>query len=232
MKIYVASSWRNDHQPKVCEVLRAAGHEVYDFRNPKPGNEGFSWRQVDPTHKPGDPVTAEHWRRLVDYPVALEGYALDMGAMEWADACVYVLPCGRSASFEAGWFFGQRKPLVVLALDPTEPELMFREATIVGSLAEMLDALPSRVAMPVAITRVLKRLRPLAEIGQRVIDYFADTGECLLCDVDADRENGGPPVHEEHCNLAPVCGEGQEGKEPKSDSVSAALPVDQGGEPR
>ena|SRR6185312_5276760 len=84
----------------------------------------------------------------------------------------------------------------------------------------------------VAITRVLKRLRPLAEIGQRVINYFADTGECLLCDVDADRENGGPPVHEEHCNLAPVCGEGQEGKEPKSDSVSAALPVDQGGEPR
>ncbi|HVZ89588.1 MAG TPA: hypothetical protein VHG72_21685 [Polyangia bacterium] len=140
MKIYVASSWRNAHQPKVVEVLRSAGHEVYDFRNPRPGNEGFSWRSVDPAHKHGEPVTAAQWRRMVDHPVALEGYALDMGAMKWAEACVYVLPCGRSASFEAGWFLGQGKPLIALTFEPTEPELMFREATIVGSLAEMLDA--------------------------------------------------------------------------------------------
>ena len=143
MKIYVASSWRNEHQPKVVEVLRSAGHEVYDFKNPAPGNQGFSWRQTEtPGYQHGDKVPADLWRRMVDHPVALEGYALDMGAMKWADACVYVLPCGRSASFEAGWFLGQRKPLVVLAFEPMEPELMFREAAIVGSLAEMLDALP------------------------------------------------------------------------------------------
>jgi hypothetical protein len=144
MKIYVASSWRNVHQPKVVEVLRSAGHEVYDFRHPTAGSDGFSWRQADPTWKPGDLVTVAHWRRLVDSPVALDGYALDMGAMKWADACVYVLPCGRSASFEAGWFLGQGKPLVVLAFEPVEPELMFREAAIVGSLAEMLDAVEAR----------------------------------------------------------------------------------------
>jgi hypothetical protein len=43
----------------------------------------------------------------------------------------------------------------------------------------------------------------LQKIGHRVVDYFNDVGECLLCDVDADRVPGGPPVHEEHCSLHP-----------------------------
>jgi hypothetical protein len=41
MKLYVASSWRNARQPEVVARLREAGHEVYDFRNPAPGNTGF-----------------------------------------------------------------------------------------------------------------------------------------------------------------------------------------------
>lgn len=123
----------------MVRVLTSAGHEVYDFKNPAPGDNGFGWRQVDPSHDHGEPVTAERWRRMVDHPVALKGYAHDMGAMKWAELCVYVLPCGRSASFEAGWFLGAGKRLVVLALEATEPELMFREAAIVGSLADMLD---------------------------------------------------------------------------------------------
>lgn len=152
MKLYVASSWRNAHQPAIVAVLRAAGHEVYDFRNPAPGNIGFSWREVDPLYQHGSLVSAAKWRQLVDSPVARDGYALDFGAMQWADACVYVLPCGRSASFEAGWFFGAGKPIVVVALDAVEPELMFREAQIVGSLAGMLDAISdlSRGTSPVA----------------------------------------------------------------------------------
>jgi hypothetical protein len=32
MKIYVASSWRNERQQDVVKTLRAANHEVYDFR--------------------------------------------------------------------------------------------------------------------------------------------------------------------------------------------------------
>lgn len=40
-KIYVASSWRNQHYPEVVRRLREAGHEVYDFRNPPHGDAGF-----------------------------------------------------------------------------------------------------------------------------------------------------------------------------------------------
>jgi nucleoside 2-deoxyribosyltransferase len=47
-----------------------------------------------------------------------------MDGMEWADACVLVLPCGRSAHLEAGWFAGKGKPVFVLTFDGEEPELM------------------------------------------------------------------------------------------------------------
>ena len=42
-RIYVASSWRNKYQPEVVAALRKAGHEVYDFRNPKDNPGGFHW---------------------------------------------------------------------------------------------------------------------------------------------------------------------------------------------
>lgn len=34
-RIYLASSWRNEHQPRILALLRDAGHEVYDFRHPQ-----------------------------------------------------------------------------------------------------------------------------------------------------------------------------------------------------
>jgi len=141
VKIYVASSWRNVMQPAVVEQLRRLGHDVYDFRNPKPGNEGFSWKQVgavDYTH--GAKVNAENYRAMVDHPVAQDGYAADIGALRDCDACVYVLPCGRSASWEFGYAMGEHKPCFVLWVGDHEPELMFREATICASLDELCIA--------------------------------------------------------------------------------------------
>ena len=31
-RIYAACCWRNEFYPEVVEALRAAGHDVYDFR--------------------------------------------------------------------------------------------------------------------------------------------------------------------------------------------------------
>ena len=47
-RIYLASSWRNMQQPALVAWLRDIGHEVYDFRNPGPGDNGFSWKSIDP----------------------------------------------------------------------------------------------------------------------------------------------------------------------------------------
>ena len=46
MKIYVASSWRNEYYPDTVKTLREAGHDVYDFRNPPGGGNGFHWSDV------------------------------------------------------------------------------------------------------------------------------------------------------------------------------------------
>ena len=46
-KIYLAISWRNEQQQDLVQLIRKHGHEVYDFKNPSPGNIGFAWSQID-----------------------------------------------------------------------------------------------------------------------------------------------------------------------------------------
>jgi hypothetical protein len=150
MRVYVASSWRNVDQPLVVEFLRVAGHEVYDFRHPTEGTRGFSWADAgipcDGDPRNGAPfknrqVTAEELARALAHPVAQEGFRLDSAAVAWCDACVLVLPCGRSAHLEAGWAAGAGKRLIILTLEATEPELMYAWGTVVGSIGDLLHAL-------------------------------------------------------------------------------------------
>lgn len=126
MRIYVASSWRNLVQTRVVEALRADGHEVYDFRDPDdrgvPG--GFSWREIDDDWLNWSP---EKFRELIHHQAASVGFTRDFEAMQKADACVLVMPCGRSAHLELGWCAGAGKRTLIL-LAPGEPELMYRIA--------------------------------------------------------------------------------------------------------
>lgn len=122
MRIYLASSWRNTYQPTVLAELIAAGHEVYDFRHPAPGNTGFGWSQTIDR-----PITdAATLLEALAHPRAVEGFGFDYRAMQWADACVLLLPSGNSAHLEAGWFAGRGKPVAVLAPMLKEPELMYK----------------------------------------------------------------------------------------------------------
>lgn len=126
-RIYVASSWRNAHHPSVVERLRQAGHAVYDFRHPFNGVPGFAWSELDSEWQNW---TAEKYRKiLTTHPIAARGFVSDLRAMQWADVCVLVLPCGRSAHLEAGWFCGQGKRTIILTRDGEEPELMALLAT-------------------------------------------------------------------------------------------------------
>lgn len=143
MRIYVASSWRNYSQPGIVHILRRIGHEVYDFRNP-PNNSGFGWEQVNPNLKhhmdSAGRVSPSIWRVMLANHIAKAGYESNKGAIEWCDTIVYLLPCGRSASWEMGYATALRKKLYVVAFEPTEPELMFREAKILISMPEVFDA--------------------------------------------------------------------------------------------
>lgn len=123
-KIYLASSWKHDGQPALVEALRAAGHAVYDFRNPAPGKAGFAWSQIDPDWQTwGLRQFVENLRS----PIAAAAFALDANALRRCDTCILLLPSGRSAHLEAGFAAGQGKNVIVMlsADEPAPNELMY-----------------------------------------------------------------------------------------------------------
>lgn len=127
-KIYVASSWRNPAQPQIVAMLRAAGHAVYDFRNPKEGDHGFSWKDVVLDRDERGYCTASDLQHALSHPRAVEGFHSDYDAMRWAEVGILLLPCGRSAHLEAGWMAGAGRTVLVLAPpsgEAIEPELMY-----------------------------------------------------------------------------------------------------------
>lgn len=134
--IYLASSWRNDYQPEVLAALRAAGHEVYDFRNPAPGVSGFAWDAIDPAWLGWTP---EGFVGALGTQIAADGYRNDWDAMERSEVGVLLLPCGRSAHIEAGYFVGHpEKRLHILMPELPEPELMYLMADGIHLTAEDL----------------------------------------------------------------------------------------------
>lgn len=123
MKIYVASSWRNEFQPEVVTFLRGLGHEVYDFRHPNEFDRGFSWSEIDINWKNW---SQEQYIKALEHPKAHEGFNNDFRAMITSDCCLMVLPCGRSANTEAGWMKGYGKKVYVYQPIKQEPELMYK----------------------------------------------------------------------------------------------------------
>ena len=126
MQIYIASSWKNKFIDMVYQsLIYHRRNNVYDFRYPSVGEKGFHWSDVDPNC---DKWTPYDYKQNLNHPLAERQFKNDIEAMKACDACVLILPCGRSAHSEAGWFAGQGKPVYVFI--PTEkdfePELMYK----------------------------------------------------------------------------------------------------------
>ena len=140
-KIYLASSWRNTDQPSAVAQLRAAGHDVYDFRNPPDEGipNGFRWSEIDPSW---EAWSAGVYREKLRSPLAQRGFNSDFDGMKWADVGVLLLPCGRSAHLELGWMAGAGKHTIIWTRDGQEPELMALLASqICISASEVIEAL-------------------------------------------------------------------------------------------
>jgi hypothetical protein len=134
MRIYVASSWRNNYQPEVVKWLREMGHEVYDFKD----SEGFHWSEVDPDWQKW-PEDVQRYIAGLDHPCAVRGFNRDMQALQECDVCIMVMPCGPSASMEMGWAVGAGKLVAVYAPEIREPDLMVKMANIVTNDRSILE---------------------------------------------------------------------------------------------
>lgn len=138
-KIYVASSWRNKYFPAVVEALRAKGHEVYDFRNPPHGGNGFRWTDID---EKALEWSFDEYSEGLHHPKAERQFKADLEALEWADTCVLVLPSGRSAHTEAGWMAGAGRRVFVYIPEMQEPELMYKLFDgVADSMEDLLEAI-------------------------------------------------------------------------------------------
>jgi hypothetical protein len=146
-QIYVASSWRNQLQQTVVQLLRSRGHRVYDFKHPDDTvDRGFHWGDAGLEHSnpiDGDPravdlAAAGDFVAALSDRAAIQAFHRDFDAMVDADTFVLVLPCGRSAHLELGWAVAAGKRTAVLLDDPCTPELMYR---MVDRLAARLEDL-------------------------------------------------------------------------------------------
>ena len=113
--VYVIGSLRNPEIPKVSEVLRGHGLEVFD-----------DWFAASPTAD--DAWKEYHEARGQGYMEALDGWAadsvyrFDKKHLDRSDAAVLVLPAGRSGHLELGYMIGQGMPSYIL-LDVSEDTL-------------------------------------------------------------------------------------------------------------
>jgi hypothetical protein len=131
--IYVASSWRNKWQQEVVKHLRENDFDVFDFRNPC--NDDVRWNEIWSKMDPNWQKWSFHdGIRFLDHPLSQTGFALDFSAMNRSSAAVMVMPCGKSAHLESGYFVGAGKPLVIFTPQDCqypegEPELMYLMAS-------------------------------------------------------------------------------------------------------
>ena len=125
LKIYLASSWKNKEYEQVLNTLRLEGYETYDFKHPENKElSSFDWENLD---KECDSWNCSDFRKALNHPETIKAFNKDFQAMQEADFCVLLLPCGRSAHSEARWMKGNGKKVFILDLSENpKPELMYR----------------------------------------------------------------------------------------------------------
>jgi hypothetical protein len=124
MKIYIASSWKmEDVLRDLAALLREAGFEVDCFCDSSSGRFVFHWSEL--VEKEEDLKTIDAINFLKDWRTK-KACDEDKKWLDWADACILVLPAGRSAHLEAGYEKGQGKKLFIYGdFIPGEFDVMY-----------------------------------------------------------------------------------------------------------
>lgn len=136
MRIYLASSWRNNHYYRMLDRLSTLGYGVYDFRN---ANSKFSWKQVDPL---AAMATNKRYLEHIDNELCEKAFQNDMQALTQCDVCVMLMPCGNSAHAEMGYAVGADKPVAIFLGDDDSlrPDLMWKMANLITDNQEKLES--------------------------------------------------------------------------------------------
>ena len=133
MNVFLTTAWGNPQHPEVVGLLRSAGFVVHDFAEHGPTLAPWWGREA---------VTAEQFMTRLADPPQQSSFRRNFEAMEAADVCVLLLPSGRSAHLELGWFVGRGVPTVVVLGDCPPIELAYSLVDcLVPSVDGLVDAL-------------------------------------------------------------------------------------------
>ena len=152
MRIYLASSWRNESFEDMRRELYYEEHDVYNFRA-----TGFKWSRY--TSEAQCDVAVEY-RRLLGMVSVEQAYETDYKALESADAVIMLLPCGNSSHLEAGWAIARGIPTAAFMNgQPVDLDLMYRMFGLVTDSYSQLFAWLRSVS---SYRAVLDKLPPVS----------------------------------------------------------------------
>lgn len=128
MKIYIASSWKNQHGVEMLtSLLRDKGHEV------------ISWIENNNEESRGMPF--EDW---IKTEYADLSFSFDTGGATTSDACIYYGPAGKDACAEMGAAWASHVPIIGLWAKGEDIGLMRKMALCwCDNISEVMDVVES-----------------------------------------------------------------------------------------
>lgn len=124
MKIYIASSWKN--QEKVLSLakrLEAEGFEVDAFCRSTDNRYSFHWSELVDNE---DELANYDAIQFLSDPRTQRAFKEDNRWLDWSDTVIMLMPCGKSSHLEAGYKKGQGKRLYIYGEFPKgEFEVMY-----------------------------------------------------------------------------------------------------------
>jgi hypothetical protein len=140
MKIYIATSWKNEKLAKiVAQVLRENGHEVDCFCDESTGRYCFRWTDHFEDLKQANVFS------FLSLPEAKRAFEEDKKYIDWCDVVVMIFPCGNSSHLEGGYAKGSGKKFYIWGSFPPGyfenmygfADGIFNEDNLAGLLKEL-----------------------------------------------------------------------------------------------
>jgi len=134
MKIYIASSWKNQHAVEMLtEMLRVSGHEVISFVEAAVQTEGRAGLRFD----------VEQWIASDD---GERKFHFDITGATYSDLVIYIGPSGTDAWAEVGAAYSASVPIFGLWSKGETAGLMRRMVRWFDNYATLLNAVEVKAA--------------------------------------------------------------------------------------
>lgn len=131
MRIYIASSWKNQHAVEMLtELLEDRGHEVHSFVREAINTEGRTEIKFDFDFEQW--INSEDGNRKFNY---------DLDGATKSDVVIYIGPSGTDAWAELGTAYASGVPIVGLYAKGEQSGLMRRMVTWVSDYRDIFDEL-------------------------------------------------------------------------------------------